>query len=101
MSAVELADNTLSVDAALIAQDLGLEPERVLDAMRDGRVTALCEQGIEKDAGRLRVTFYHAHRRLRLVVDESGRVVERIAGRLRARRPRKAPPGAAGPARTE
>lgn len=86
MSTIEIAGNSVHVDAQLIASDLGLEPERVLEAMRAGRLTAICEQGVDQDAGRVRLTFYHERRRVRLIVDQSGHVLERSAGRLRARR---------------
>lgn len=86
MSAVDVVDNALSVDATLIAGDLGIDPDEVIEATRTGRLTAVCERGIEQDAGRLRVTFYHADRRLCLVIDDhSGRVLERSATRLRRR----------------
>lgn len=88
MNTVEIAGSAVSVDAALIAKDLGLEPGHVLEATRAGRLTAVCEQGIEQDAGRVRVTFYHENRRLRLIIDETGRVLERSAARLRQRRRR-------------
>ena len=85
-STIELVDNALSVDAALIAGDLGIEPDQVIEATRAGSLTAVCERGVEKDAGRLRITFYHANRRLCLVIDDhSGRVLERSATRLRRR----------------
>jgi hypothetical protein len=87
MSDIELAEGAVKVDAAVIATDLGLTPEGVLNALRDRRLTAVCEQGLEQDSGRWRLTFYHADRRLRLVVDQAGQVLERSAVRQRARRP--------------
>jgi hypothetical protein len=87
MSDIELAEGAVKVDAAVIAPDLGLRPEGVLNALRARRLTAVCEQGLEQDAGRWRLTFYHANRRLRLVIDHTGRVLERSAVRQRTRRP--------------
>lgn len=86
MSSVEIVGNSVSIEAALIAKDLGLEPDHVLEAMRSGRVTASCERGIAEDAGRLRVTFYHHDRRLRLIIDDAGRVLQRSVVRVRRRR---------------
>jgi hypothetical protein len=88
MSTVEFSQSNVRVDAALIAKDLGLAPEHVLNATRAGRLTAVVEQGIAEDAGRMRLTFYHRHRCLRLIVDESGQVLERSAMRLRPRKRR-------------
>jgi hypothetical protein len=88
MSIVEFSQSDVSVDAALIAEDLGLAPEHVLNATRAGRLTAVVEQGIAEDAGRMRLTFYHRHRCLRLIVDERGQVLERSAVRLRSRKRR-------------
>jgi hypothetical protein len=85
MSTVEFSQSNVSVDAALIAKDLGLAPEHVLSATRAGRLTAVVEQGIAADAGRMRLTFYHRHRCLRLIIDERGQVLERSAVRLRPR----------------
>lgn len=85
MSTIELSSHDLRVEATLIAGDLGLPPEQVLNAMRAGRLTAVCEQGIEQDAGLTRITFYHANRRLRLVVDAAGKVLSRSAARIRRR----------------
>lgn len=81
----ELAEGNLSLDASLIAEDLGLAPAQVLERLRTGELTARCEQGIAEDAGRFRLTFYHESRRLRLIVDRKGRIVERSAAQLRRR----------------
>jgi hypothetical protein len=86
MSDIELAEGAVKVDAAVIATDLGLRPEGVLNALRDRTLTAVCEQGLEQDSGRWRLTFYHADRRLRLVIDQAGRVLERSAVRQQTRR---------------
>lgn len=88
MITVEVDGSNVKIDAALIAEDLGLRPEGVLEATRAGRLTAVHEQGVAEDAGRVRMTFYHGNRRLRLTLDETGRVIERSRARLHAS-PRK------------
>ena len=93
MSHIEFAEGAVNVEAATIAEDLGLTPEGVLDALRDRRLTALCEQGVEQDAGRWRLTFYHANRRLRLLIDHTGQVLERSAVRQRLRNSKLAQSG--------
>jgi len=49
-SAIERVDNALSVDAALIAGDLGIEPDQVIEATRAGSLTAVCERGVGRHA---------------------------------------------------
>lgn len=88
---LELAEGAISVDAAIIAEDLGLEPARVLDSLRAGALTARCEQGIGEDAGRFRLTFRHENRRLRLIVDQQGRILERSAAAARNRGAKRTP----------
>ena len=45
--------------------------------MREGKITVLCERGVDKDAGRYRMMFFHENRRFRLVVNEEGNVIQR------------------------
>lgn len=82
MTPIQMADGTVNVEASLIAADLGLDPDNVLESLRSGRLTASCERGVDADAGRFRLTFFHGNRRLRLIVDEEGRVLERSAARV-------------------
>jgi hypothetical protein len=65
------------VDAAVIGQGLNVEPSLVQILMREGKITALCERGVDEDAGRYRMTFFHENRRFRLVVDEEGNAIQR------------------------
>ena len=44
--------------------------------MREGKITVLCERGVDEDAGRYRMTFFHDNRRFRLVVDEEGNAIQ-------------------------
>ena len=37
--------------------------------MRKGETTSLSERGVNEDAGRYRLTFFHNSRRFRLIVD--------------------------------
>ncbi|WP_372425194.1 DUF6522 family protein [Salinarimonas chemoclinalis] len=65
------------VDATLIGSGLGLAPERVVALLREGAITSLVERGENEDAGRWRLTFFHASARFRIVVDDEGRVISR------------------------
>lgn len=90
---LELSKGAINVDATMVAEGLGLEPAAVLNALRNGEITASCEQGIAEDAGRFRLTFYRADKRLRFVLDREGRILERSTARLRRRE--LTPPAAA------
>jgi hypothetical protein len=72
---VEIDGGAVSIDAAIVGRGLGLEPREVLRLMREGVITGICEQGVDDDAGRHRLTFFHKGRRLQLIVGSSGEVV--------------------------
>lgn len=74
---IEFDGETFSVDAAVIAESFGIAAPLVRSLMREGRITSRCERGIDQDAGRYRLTFFHEDRSVRLVIDESGEIVER------------------------
>ena len=68
----------IEIDGALVAQALGLDVARFRQLLEDRKITVLCERGLEEDAGQYRVTFYHEGSRVRLVVDEAGRILGEI-----------------------
>ena len=77
MSKIEIGLGSLHINASVIAQGLALEPSLVQAMMRKGEITSLCERGMNEDAGRYRLTFFHKSRRFRLIVDRSGTVIRR------------------------
>jgi hypothetical protein len=77
MAIVEFEGGTLHIDAAVIGQGLNVEPSLVQVRMREGKITVLCERGVDEDAGRYRMTFFHENQRFRLVVDEEGNAIQR------------------------
>ena len=79
MAVVEFEDGAIQVDAAVVAEGLGIEPAFVQEGMREGKITSLCERGVDEDEGRYRVTFFSESRRFRLVVDKEGNVLQRSA----------------------
>lgn len=76
---VEFVDGAFTIDAALIGQGFGIDPALVTSQMREGKLTSRCERGLDRDAGRYRLTFYFDNRRFHLIVDEAGNLVERSA----------------------
>ena len=88
MSTVSIQDGEFNIDAALIAADLCLDPAVILEGIRQRKITTLCERGIDAGAGHYRLTFFHAQRRLRLIVDKDGTIIHRSVedrGRKRVR----------------
>ena len=74
---VEFLDGSFHVAAEAVASGLGVAPADVPELLRTGRITSLCEKGLDEDAGSYRLTFFHGNRRLRLMVDERGRIFRR------------------------
>ena len=77
MNAVEFEQGAIRIDAAIIAAGFAIKPVLVHHLLRKGKITSLCERGIDEDAGRYRLTFFHKNRRLRLVTDAAGNIIER------------------------
>lgn len=70
-------DDSIQVDAKIVAAGLGLAPAHLLELQRIGKVTSLCERGIDEDSGRFRLSFFSENGLFRLVVDETGKILQR------------------------
>ena len=77
MKPVEFENGTVEIDALVIAEGLGIALPLLRKQMRAGKITSLSERGIGDDGGRHRLTFFSEHRRFRVVVDESGAIIQR------------------------
>jgi Family of unknown function (DUF6522) len=77
MTAITFEAGAVVVTAAVIGDGLGVEPSAVQALMRANSLTSLCEVGVDADAGHHRLTFFYRNRRLRLVVDAAGRIINR------------------------
>ena len=77
MKPLVFEDGAVQIDATIVADGLGIAPQLLLDHMRAGEITGLSEEGIDSDKGRYRLTFFSEHRRFRVIVDESGAVIQR------------------------
>jgi hypothetical protein len=77
MALISFQDDAVEVDAAIIAAGLGIAPEHVQSEIRSGRITSICERGVDADAGTFRLSFKKGNRRLRLIVDSGGEVIRR------------------------
>ncbi|RMH45696.1 MAG: hypothetical protein D6686_16990 [Alphaproteobacteria bacterium] len=74
------------VPAPLLAGAFGLSEAEVRAAMRGGAMTSRCEEGVEEDAGKWRLTFLFRGRAFRLIVAESGEVLQRATFPIRTGR---------------
>jgi len=77
MAAISFQDDAVEIDAAIVAEGLGIAPDRVQSEMRSGGITSICERGVDADAGTFRLSFKAGNRRLRLIVDSEGKVIRR------------------------
>ena len=79
MKVVEFDNGVVQVDAAVIAEGLGVAVPTLRKQMQAGKITSLSERGVDADLGRHRLTFFSEHRRFRIVVDDSGAILQRSA----------------------
>ena len=87
MTHVERDGSGFVVSAALLAGAFGMTEDQVRQAMRQGTLTSLCDAGVDTDIGRWRLTFRHADRACRFIVDETGKIISRSSFPVRARPP--------------
>jgi hypothetical protein len=76
MKPVEFGNGAFRIDASVIAEGLRIPLSRLREQMRTGKITTVAERGVDADSGRHRLTFFSEHRRLRLVVDQSGAIIQ-------------------------
>ena len=79
MKPIEFENGAVQIDASIVADGLGVALPFLQQEMRAGRITSLAERGLDADSGRHRLTFFSEHRRFRVVVDETGAIVQRSA----------------------
>jgi uncharacterized protein DUF6522 len=79
MKPIEFENGAVQIDAAIVAEGLGVALPLLRKQMRAGKITSFAERGIDADSGRHRLTFFSEHRRFRVVVDEKGAIVQRSA----------------------
>ncbi len=79
MKPIEFENGAVQIDAAIVAEGLGLALSLLQQEMRAGRITSVAERGIDEDRGRHRLSFFSEHRRFRIVVDETGAILQRSA----------------------
>jgi hypothetical protein len=87
------ADGAFQIDASVIAAGLGIHVDQVLLLVRSGEIGSTSEHGVDEDAGFHRLMFYYGNRRLRLIIDGTGKIVRqsRVDFGERGRPPSKRP----------
>ena len=76
-TSIEVHGDAIEIDAAIVAEGLGIVASQVPVLMRCGEITSLCERGTEYDAGRHRLTFFYQGKRFRVIIDGDGRLIQR------------------------
>lgn len=74
---IEFGPDKIEIDAEIVARTLKITPEDLRARMRDGTVTSQFERGEGSDEGRVRLTFYSATHRARIIADTTGTVLSR------------------------
>ncbi len=73
---VDLSETGAMLTPMTLGPLLGLDPAEVPVKMRSGEITSRSEQGVDEDAGRVRLTFWYAGQRVRLICDADGTVLK-------------------------
>ena len=73
---VTLTEDGATIDAHDLGPLLGLAPSQVPAKMRAGEITSQSEEGVDADEGRIRLTFWYADQRVRLICDTNGTVIK-------------------------
>ncbi|MCY0147789.1 DUF6522 family protein [Hoeflea sp. G2-23] len=75
MTQISYADDTIEVDAGVLAKAFRIDADTLKRDMRSGAITSLFERGEDGDAGKVRLTFFSASRRVRITADTEGKVL--------------------------
>jgi hypothetical protein len=73
------AGDAVEVDATLLGAAFDLTPDQVMRELRQGIITGRSEHGVDADAGRRRLTFFRGRKRVRIVLDADGAVLQRTS----------------------
>jgi hypothetical protein len=74
---LEREEGAFTVDASILSEHLNVRASDIHAMMRRNDITSRCERGEGEHEGQFRLTFFYRGRRVRLNVDESGRIVRR------------------------
>lgn len=72
---IDMTGDQPTIDARDLGQLLDVPPDEVQTLMRAGKITSRFETGEGDDKGKVRLTFFHLGRRVRLTCSEDGTVL--------------------------
>ncbi|WP_299358647.1 DUF6522 family protein [uncultured Paracoccus sp.] len=75
MTAIEFSEDSVRIDAAVLARTFGISADDLKQGMRAGTITSRFERGEDADAGTVRLIFFSRTRCVRIIADESGNVL--------------------------
>ncbi len=75
---VEITNGDIVINAEELASLLDVATTDLPDLMRSKAVTSICERGIDDHEGHYRLSFFFRNRRIRLGVDPTGLVTQRM-----------------------
>ena len=76
-TSIDVHRDAIEIDAAIVADGLGVVASHVPVLIRNGEITSICERGTGQDTGRHRLTFFYRGKRLRVIIDDEGRLIRR------------------------
>lgn len=72
---ISINEDGATIDAAVLAEGLGVEAAEINLLIRQGRLTSRFEKGIGADEGQYRLTFRIEGKRIRYIVNDRGTVL--------------------------
>ncbi|WP_206455088.1 DUF6522 family protein [Aurantimonas marina] len=75
MTHIAFVDDAIQIDADMLAKAFRIDADDLKQGMRDGTITSRFERGEDEDAGKVRLTFFAASRRVRITADEDGTIL--------------------------
>lgn len=72
---IDMTGDQPTIDARDLGELLDLPPDEVQTLMREGKITSRLETGEGEDSGKVRLTFFHRGRRVRLTCSKDGTVL--------------------------
>lgn len=75
MTAIEFSEDSVRIDAAVLARAFGISADDLKQGMREGTITSRFKRGEDADAGTVRLIFFSPTRRVRIIADENGNVL--------------------------
>lgn len=73
---IEITDDEIQVDAALLTKAFGIKENELKEKMRSGEISHFLERGEGQDAGQLRLTFASGTHRVCITTDTGGKVLK-------------------------